>query len=179
MYISSMSSALENNCGKARYCLMMFWAVIRVIVATVSYLVIPCARHSSISCWASPSPKVSRPVVFGGVWLHSSGTPLTITIILHFAFGEEPHRSVDEHIAWSTVPVNHGIDATFRIGRNDAEIRDAADVLTDSKLCRMVKQQPIDEGYQRCTLTADRLLSHPEICDCRDACDARYDCSFT
>jgi hypothetical protein len=83
--------------------------------------------------------------------------PLPISVILHFAVREVPHGVVDKHIAWATVPeiaslisvprdrmlgslpVNHGVNTAFRIRRNDAEIGDATNVLTNPPLCRVVK----------------------------------------
>ena len=96
---------------------MMFCAVMQVIVARVSYLLSPFARHLYISSCASPSPNVPRTVVFG--WLvvgirvrtwevindrlvnSSLHTPLSILVILHFTVGEVSHCCIDEH----TLPV--------------------------------------------------------------------------
>ena len=145
--ISSMRSANGEN---VRYCFTMFWPVICVSVATVSYLLIPWARHSSISCCASASPNTSRPVVLGGLRLQYSfsarklSTTAWLTVpraphspslsLFHFAIREEPHRRIDEHVAWSAVPVDHRIYSALVVRRYKAEVGYAADILAHPHL---------------------------------------------
>ena len=82
------------------------------------------------------------------------------------AGGEVTHRGVDEDVAGAGVEVVEGwIEGAWRgvVGRDEADVGDAADVLTGAEFGWVVQEEGVEEGDEWCPLPAGGLVADAEV----------------
>ena len=71
----------------------------------------------------------------------------TIFVILLLAFCVMSDYRIDEDIAWAGIEIIGGINTALAVWRDKANIGNTTDVLTCSKLSRVVENEGVEEGY--------------------------------
>lgn len=92
-----------------------------------------------------------------------------VLVVFLLPVGVVPHHGVDEDVAGAGVEVVAGVHAAGFAGGDEADVGDAADVLTRAEFGGMMEEECVEESDEGCALTAGGLVGDPEVGDGGDA----------